>query len=108
MASAQYRIECDHPLYHQLLPLGGRLPLELADRELAVSLAAKNFEAASGQEIRVVHIPTGEIVFRKDGDQGAFGVRSVRLKSTTGINPTSTRASEGNAASPSRSSRASW
>ncbi len=80
MASAQYRIECNHPLHHQLLPLGGRLPLELADRELAVSLAAKNFEAAPGEEIRVVHIPTGEIVFRKDSARrGERGLASGGL-----------------------------
>jgi hypothetical protein len=33
------------------------------DRALAVSLAAKSFTADS--EIRVVHVPTGEVVFRK-------------------------------------------
>ena len=36
------------------------------------------------------------------------GARSVRLSNTTGTKPTATSASEGKAASPSRSSRASW
>lgn len=34
--------------------------------------------------------------------------RSVRLSMITGTSPTSTRAKAGNAASPNRSSRASW
>ena len=42
----------------------------MGDRGLAVSLAAKNFRTESGQEIRVVHVPTGEIVYRKkDSDR---------------------------------------
>jgi hypothetical protein len=35
----------------------------VSDRALAVSLAAKSFTRSS--EIRVVHVPTGEVVFRK-------------------------------------------
>jgi hypothetical protein len=33
-------------------------------------LAAKSFTRPSGQEIRVVHVPTGEVVFRKRGTHG--------------------------------------
>jgi hypothetical protein len=36
-----------------------------SDRGLAVAMAAKSVTKPSGQEIRVVHIPTGEVVFRK-------------------------------------------
>jgi hypothetical protein len=42
----------------------------VGDRGLAVSLAAKNFRTESGQEIRVVHVPTGEIVYSKNADHG--------------------------------------
>jgi hypothetical protein len=35
----------------------------VSDRALAVSLAAKSF--AQSDEIRVVHVPTGEVVYRK-------------------------------------------
>ena len=31
----------------------------------AVALAAKSFNRADGEEIRVVHVPTGEVVYRK-------------------------------------------
>jgi hypothetical protein len=66
MASAQYRIESNRPLSGKWLPLAGDPPWLVGDRGLAVSLAAKNFRSESGQEIRVVHVPTGEIVYSKN------------------------------------------
>jgi hypothetical protein len=36
------------------------------------------------------------------------GCRNVRLSKITGIKPTNTKAKEGSAASPKRSSRANW
>ncbi len=65
MTSAEYRIESNEPLAGRLLTVDGQRHLLVGDRGLAVSLAAKNFWTAQGQEIRVVHVPTGEIVFRK-------------------------------------------
>lgn len=65
MTLAQYRIESNRPLCGRLLPLRAEKTLLVGDRALAVSLAAKNFRTVDGQEIRVVHIPTGEIVYRK-------------------------------------------
>jgi hypothetical protein len=70
MTSAQYRIESNRPLSGKWLPLAGNPPWLLGDRGLAVSLAAKNFRTESGQEIRVVHVPTGEIVYSKNADHG--------------------------------------
>ncbi len=66
MTSAQYRIESNRPLSGKWLPLAGGPPWLVGDRGLAVSLAAKNFRTESGQEIRVVHVPTGEIVYSKN------------------------------------------
>ena len=66
MAPAEYRIESDRPLSGRWLPLAGNPPWIVGNRALAVSLAAKNFQGAAGQEVRVVHVPTGEIVYRKD------------------------------------------
>jgi hypothetical protein len=66
MTLAEYRIESNQPLAGRLLPMGGGRQVLVADRGLAISLAAKNFTPGLGQEIRVVHVPTGEIVFRKD------------------------------------------
>jgi len=68
MTPAEYRIESNQPLSGRLLPVGSRHVL-VGDRGLAISLAAKNFMPGSGQEIRVVHVPTGEIVFRKNEDR---------------------------------------
>jgi hypothetical protein len=38
------------------------------DRSLAVALAAKTRTVPCGGEIRVVHAPTGEVIFRKHND----------------------------------------
>lgn len=70
MTSADYRIESNRPLSGRLLPLSGDdRAMLVGDRGLAVSLAAKNFHTERGQEIRVVHVPTGEIVFHKREDR---------------------------------------
>lgn len=69
MPSAEYRIESSHPLKGQFLPAPGAQQYLVKDRALAVALAAKSFTRPSGQEIRVVHVPTGEVVFRKIGDE---------------------------------------
>ena len=64
MASADYRIESTQPIAGRLWPAAGAQQYVVSDRALAVALAAKSF-TPSGQEIRVVHVPTGEVVFRK-------------------------------------------
>ncbi len=69
MTSSEYRIESNCPLSGRWLPLPGDRPFMVGNRELAVSLAAKNFRTVRGQEIRVVHVPTGEIVYRKKEDR---------------------------------------
>ena len=65
MTYADYRIESNHPLAFRLFPMGGLREYTVNDRALAVAMAAKSVTHPSGREIRVVHIPTGEIVFRK-------------------------------------------
>ena len=67
MTSADYRIESSHPIASLLLPTSGEQQYFVSDRALAVSLAAKSMTLPKGQEIRVVHVPTGEVVFRKRG-----------------------------------------
>lgn len=74
MTPAEYRIESNLPLSGRLLPLAGGRQVLVGDRGLAISLAAKNFMPGSGQEIRVVHVPTGEIVFRKNEDRAEAAV----------------------------------
>ncbi len=40
------------------------------DRSLAVAMAAKTRTVPCGGEVRVVHAPTGEVIFRKQNDCG--------------------------------------
>ena len=63
--SADYRIESSQPLRSRFLPAGTSEQYLVNDRALAVALAAKSFNRADGEEIRVVHVPTGEVVYRK-------------------------------------------
>ena len=64
MTSADYRIESNNPIAGQFWPVKGSHQLAVSDRALAISLAAKSFTEPSS-EIRVIHVPTGEVVFRK-------------------------------------------
>lgn len=68
MHSADYRIESSQPIAGRFWPAKGSHQLAVNDRALAVSLAAKSFTQS---EIRVVHVPTGEVVFRKPARQEA-------------------------------------
>lgn len=63
--SADYRIESSQPLKSRFLPASASEQYLVNDRALAVALAAKSFNRADGGEIRVVHVPTGEVVYRK-------------------------------------------
>ena len=63
MTSPDYRIESNQPIAGQFWPRAGSTQMEVSNRALAVSLAVKSFTRNS--EIRVVHVPTGEVVFRK-------------------------------------------
>lgn len=69
MAPADYLIESSQPIASRFWPAGGATQFAVSNRALAVSLAAKSITGIG--EIRVVHVPTGEIVFRKPAQQGA-------------------------------------
>jgi hypothetical protein len=64
MTSAEFRVESNHPITGRFIAKPGAHEYFFSDRALAVALAAKSFTQPSG-EIRVVHVPTGEVVFRK-------------------------------------------
>ena len=64
MAPAEYRIESSHPIASLFLAEPGSQHY-VRDRALAIVVAAKATTSPGGEEIRVVHVPTGEIVFRK-------------------------------------------
>lgn len=63
MTSADYRIESNQPIASRFWPAAGSRAFAVNDRDLAITMAAKSFTQDS--EIRVVHVPTGEVVFRK-------------------------------------------
>jgi hypothetical protein len=71
MTSADYRIESAQPIAGRFWPAAGSMQFAVKDRALAISLAAKSF--TRGSEIRVVHVPTGEIVFRKMSEPAEWG-----------------------------------
>lgn len=64
MASGDFRLESNHPIAGRFLANPGSHQYFFSDRALAVAMAAKSFTQPC-DEIRVVHVPTGEIVFRK-------------------------------------------
>lgn len=72
MTSADYRIESSQPIASRWLPKSGAQQYFLSDRALAVAVAAKSTTRPGGQEIRVVHVPTGEVVFRKQPQRGEW------------------------------------
>ncbi len=65
MTNATYRVESTYPMMGPLLPLAGTRFHHLYDRALAIVLAAKSMTKPIGHEIRVVHVPTENVIFRK-------------------------------------------
>ena len=70
MNTANYRIESARPIICRLLPVRGADNHLFSDGTLAVAMAAKSVTVPGGEEIRVVHIPTGEVIFRKSVADG--------------------------------------
>lgn len=62
MASRDYRIESNAPLHGSLLPPATFKQL-YANCSLAVAVAVKSVADPTRQQVRVVHVPSGEIVF---------------------------------------------
>ena len=73
MSTETYRIESAHPIIGPLWSGWAASKFhDVADRANAIVLAAKSRTFPAGHEIRVVHVPTGSIVFRKtDGSLSA-------------------------------------
>ena len=62
----EYRIESDYPMVGPLLPKAKNVNVLMENRSLAIVAAAKSQTVPFGQEIRVVYLPTGEVVYRKE------------------------------------------
>jgi len=65
MTTLPYKIESSSPIVASLPRTNVRDGSRLASRELAVSLAAKSITDPPGGVVRVVHVPTGEVLFSK-------------------------------------------
>ena len=70
MSALNYRIESSHPMVCRLLPASLETAFLMPDGETAVAIAAKSVTNPLGHEIRVVHIPTGEVIFSKSAGDG--------------------------------------
>jgi hypothetical protein len=67
VTKANFRIESSSLIASRLLPLPESTEYLVDDSALAVAMAAKSVTVPAGEEIRVVHVPTGEVIFRKQG-----------------------------------------
>jgi hypothetical protein len=65
-----YRIENVDPVQGSLLHANSQHLY--ADYSLAVAVAVKSVADPTRQEVRVVHIPSGEVVFRTSGTGQSF------------------------------------
>jgi len=63
MSSAEYCIQSNHPIVNRLLPQS-KVQQYFHDPSQAVAMAAKCFPNSFGDEVRVVHVPTGEVIFK--------------------------------------------
>jgi hypothetical protein len=61
----KYQVESNQVMVGPMMPVHGTKCLTVRGYALAISVAAKSFTKPSGNEIRVVHLPSGEVVFRK-------------------------------------------
>lgn len=66
----EFRIESNRTLRNPHWALIGGKEMLVHDRSLAVAMAAKTRTVPCGGEIRVVHTPTGEVIFRKHNECG--------------------------------------
>lgn len=67
MTLPTYRIERMQPPHGGLLPQHN-LRDHYADRSTAVAVAIKSVTDPTREQVRVVHVPTGEVVFQTMGD----------------------------------------
>jgi hypothetical protein len=66
----EFRIESNRTLRNPHWAVATGNEMLVHERSLAVAMAAKTRTVPCGGEIRVVHTPTGEVIFRKHSDSG--------------------------------------
>jgi hypothetical protein len=65
MMSRDFRVESSHSITGRLLPASDSQRRSFSDRALALTTASEGVTKPSVQEVRVVHVPTGAVVFTK-------------------------------------------
>jgi len=65
MNATEFRVESNHPIAGWRVADSGFQQSSSGDR--AGAMAAASGTRPSGEEIRVIHVPTGNVVFRKSG-----------------------------------------
>ena len=63
----EFLIQSDRPFTSRLLP-NAKGDDEYEQWEVAVAVAAKSVTEPAGHELRVIHIPSGEVVFRTSAE----------------------------------------
>lgn len=63
--AAEFRVESSKPAWGAFWPKPGAKEVTLTDRSLAVTVAAKA-KTEPGAAIQVVHVTSGEVIFRKE------------------------------------------
>ncbi len=71
MRKALYCVESTSLMVGPLVPDGGTRQIFFYDREIAIVVAAKSMTVPFGDEIRVVHQVSREVIFRKTAVDGA-------------------------------------
>ena len=66
MTTEQYRIESADPLLGHLLPETDYKHV-FTDASLAVAVAVKSVVDPTSQQVRVVHVGSGEVIFQTSG-----------------------------------------
>lgn len=73
MRTAPYCVESSSLMVGPLMPDGGTRSISFHDRQIAIVVAAKSMTVPFGDEIRVVHRISQEIIFRKTAVDGSCG-----------------------------------
>lgn len=68
--ASEFRIESNRMLRNPHWAMATGKEMLVHERSLAVAMAAKTRTVPCGGEIRVVHTPTGEVIFRKRNECG--------------------------------------
>jgi hypothetical protein len=73
MRNAPYCVESTSLMVGPLVPDGGTHSICFYDRQIAIVVAAKSMTIPFGDEIRVVHRFSQEVIFRKTAVDGSSG-----------------------------------